>query len=83
MKDEEWIRVLKEAILDSELEVVAELARLEFTFGEILNLKPGDVINLGVGVNDELPVRIEGVKKFRGVTGSSRGSQAVRITALY
>lgn len=83
IKDEEWIRVLKEAILDSELEVVAELARLEFTFGEILSLQPGDVINLGVGVNDELPVRIEGVKKFKGVTGSSRGSQAVRITALY
>ncbi len=83
IKDEEWIRALKEAILDSELEVVAELARMEFTFAEILNLKPGDVINLGVGVNDELPVRIEGIKKFKGVTGSSRGSQAVKITALY
>lgn len=83
IKDEEWIQALKEAILDSELEVVAELAKLEFTFGELLTLKPGDVINLGVGVNDEFPVKIEGVRKFNGIAGSSRGNQAVRITALY
>lgn len=83
IKDEEWVRVLKEAIMDSELDVVAELARMEFTFGEILSIKPGDVINLGVGVNDELVLRIEGIRKFKGVAGSSRGNQAVRITALY
>ncbi|MCX7792874.1 MAG: flagellar motor switch protein FliM [Thermodesulfovibrionales bacterium] len=82
IKDDEWISVLREAILDSEIEVIAELARLEFTFGEILNLKPGDVIALGVGVNDELLLRIEGIRKFKGVPGNSRGNQAVKITAL-
>jgi len=82
-RDEEWIKALLSAIMDSELEIVAELARLDLSFGELLTLKPGDVFNLGRGINDEIPLKVQGIKKFSGVPGNSRGNQAVRITTIH
>lgn len=82
-EDREWIEALKRVILEAELEVSVELARFTLTFGELLHLKPGDVLTLSRGTGDELPVKVQGIKKFSGIMGSSRGSHAVRITAIH
>ena len=80
--DQRWVGRLKEMLKDSYVEVVAEVGRVNITFGQLMSFEAGNVINLGKPVSDDMPVRVEGVAKFRGVPGYSRGNQALKITAI-
>lgn len=71
---------LKEIIMDSSVGIVTEIGRVELTFGELMKLEVGSVINLGKSTSDELTVNVEGIPKFSGVPGYSRGNQAIKIT---
>jgi len=64
------------------LNLVVELGSNEMSPRQILDLKVGDVIPLRTDATAELPVRVEGLARFRGLFGSSRGSQAVQITEV-
>lgn len=77
--DQRWVARLKEIMLDSPVEVVAELGRVEITLKDLKNLKPGSIINLGKSVQDDVVVRVEGRPKFTATPGYSRGNQAVKI----
>ncbi len=81
--DQRWVVRLKEIIMDSYIEVVAEIDSVEFTFGELMNLEIGSVINLSKSVSDEFAIKVEGVPKFSGMPGYSRGNQAIKITKIY
>jgi len=81
--DQRWVTMLKEILKDSYVELVAEIGRVELAFGELMNLDVGTVINLGKSTNDEVVIRVEGVPKFSGMPGYSRGNQAVRITRVH
>jgi flagellar motor switch protein FliM len=81
--DQRWIARLKEIIMDSYIEVVAEIDSVEFTFGELMNLEIGSVINLSKSVSDEFAIKVEEVPKFSGMPGYSRGNQAIKITKIY
>ncbi|MDA8172566.1 MAG: flagellar motor switch protein FliM [Nitrospiraceae bacterium] len=78
--DHRWVAKLREILLDSMVEVSVELGRTDLTFGDIMRLEKGSVINIGKPVDGDLAVRVEGVGKFYGRPGRSKGSQAVRIT---
>lgn len=80
--DERWTEGLRSRIVDSFVEVVAEMGRVQLTVGDIMKLEPGNVINLGVFAGSDLPVKVEGVAKFRGLPGHRKGNQAVRITEI-
>jgi flagellar motor switch protein FliM len=75
-----WVTSLKEILMDSYVELVAEIGNVELTFEEIVNLEVGNVISLGKPVSDGLLVRIEGLPKFIGMPGYSKGNQALKIT---
>lgn len=81
--DKRWIRKLKEILLDSSIEVSAEIGHAELTFEDLMNLEIGSVINLSKSVSDELVVKVEDIPKFMGMPGYSRGSQAIRITKIF
>ena len=51
-------------LIDSHVEVTAEIGRVQLTFGELINLNIGTVINLGKPVSDGLPVKVAGISKF-------------------
>ncbi|MEW6569715.1 MAG: flagellar motor switch protein FliM [Nitrospirota bacterium] len=78
--DQRWLAGLKEKIRDSYVEIVAELGRAKLTFGDLMNLDIGSVINLGKCISDELIIKVEDIPKFNGVPGYSRGNQAIKIT---
>lgn len=80
--DQRWVARLKEILLDSYVEVIAELGRVEITLKDLKDLKPGSIINLGKSIQDDLIVRVEGRPKFIATPGYSRGSQAVKITGI-
>lgn len=81
--DQRWVSRLKDLLLESRVNVSAEIGRFTATFGEIMSLKVGDVITLGTSTTDELVVCVEDVPKFRGVPGNSRGNQALKITRVH
>ncbi|MBI5575059.1 MAG: FliM/FliN family flagellar motor switch protein, partial [Deltaproteobacteria bacterium] len=80
--DERWTEGLRAKLIDSYVEVVAEMGRVQLSVGEIMNLVQGSVINLGVFAGSDLPVKVEGVPKFRGVPGFRKGNKAIKVTQI-
>ncbi|KAF0122591.1 MAG: flagellar motor switch protein FliM [bacterium] len=78
--DHRWIERLRTMLMDSHVEVVAEVGRVEIPFWDLMSLEVGSVISLGKSITDELVIRVEDIPKFSGVPGYSRGSQAIKIT---
>ena len=78
--DYSWINRLKRVITRLYVETSVELASKKITVKEVLNLKKGDVINLGKDISDPLIVYIEKVPKFKGYAGIYRNNNAIKIT---
>ncbi len=81
--DQRWVSLLKEMLSESYVNVTAELGKTELTVHDMMNLEVGYVINLGKAISDELLIKIEGIPKFTGTPGLSRGNQAIKITSIY
>ena len=75
--DERWAQTLKEEIDDAEVVLSTVLGRGSISVGELINLKPGDVIPCDF--NGKVTVLAESVPVFRGSFGTSRGQQAVKV----
>ncbi len=78
--DQVWVRRLRTELLQTEVEVVAELGVSDTTPGRLLEFKVGDTIMLGNDVTDPLFIKVEGVPKFKGFSGVSRGTKANQVT---
>ena len=75
--DERWLQSLKEEIEDADVELSAWLGTSRLTLGELVNLKPGDIISTDfVG---KATLLAEDVPIFKGTYGASRGLQAVKL----
>ncbi len=68
---------LREEIKEVVVEVETSLTQTEISVRELLDLKPGDVIP--VGLPDWVVLRVQGIPLFRGQYGVSRGASAVKI----
>jgi flagellar motor switch protein FliM len=76
-KDERWMHTLREEIEDAEVELTTLLGHTSITLGELLNLKPGDVLT--TDFTGKVLVLAEDVPMFRGSLGLSRGQQAIKF----
>lgn len=76
-RDERWMQSLKEEIVDADVELSAWLGTARVTLGELINLKPGDVIQ--TDFNGKATLLAEDVPIFKGTFGASRGQQAVKL----
>lgn len=76
-RDERWLQSLREEIDDAELAVTTLVGRTTLSLGELLNLKPGDV--LPCDFTGRVILFAEDVPVFHGTLGTSRGHQAVKI----
>ena len=75
-------RVIR-AMGDVRVELVAELGRLELGLRRILDLKPGQVLQLDAAAEETCSVRIGSVQKLVGRPVISRGQLAVEITGRH
>ena len=75
-----WTSIIKDQLLDTELEVKVNLGHSEISLKELMSLKEGDVIPLDQDANGEFDVLIQEVKKFKGLYGVYHGSVAMQIT---
>ncbi len=73
---------MAEVLLETPLLVRVEIGGVELKLEELIGLEVGNTINLYVPLDEEVEVCVEGVPAFKGTTGISRGSHAVRVTSI-
>jgi flagellar motor switch protein FliM len=78
--DQVWVRRLRSELMSTEAKIVVELGTKEVHPDQILKWKPGDTLMLGNDVTDPLIMKVEGIPKFKGFPGVSRGSKSIQIT---
>lgn len=77
--DQAWISRFLERLQGAEVEVKVELGRSRVMVQDLLRWKQGDVIALNRDVSDPLVIEVEGIPKFIGRPGISRGNKAIQI----
>jgi len=80
--DQVWVKRLRSELLQTEVEAVAELGRAQITPAKLLKFKVGDTLMLGRDVSDPLVLKVEGIPKFKGYPGVSRGNKAIQISEI-
>ncbi len=79
--DHEWINRFIDQVREAAVMITVELGKASLTAGELMNLKAGEVLTLNQDVSQPLTVRVEGVPKFNGFPGVSRGNKALQISS--
>jgi len=77
--DTNWLRMIKEVILKSTVELRIELGKTEVTGEKVLYMQKGDVIQLDNAASDPLSCYVDGLEKLTGYIGVQRGFQAFKI----
>ncbi|MEY4632360.1 MAG: flagellar motor switch protein FliM [Pseudomonadota bacterium] len=75
-----WINRIKEKIMGTDANIIVRLGDADISVKDLMNLEPGDIIQLNNDATLPLDVLVEGVPKFRGVPGLLKGSRAIKIT---
>jgi flagellar motor switch protein FliM len=80
--DKDWEKRLKEELMSSSLELIAQLGRTHLLTRDVRDLKIGDVILLDRYASDSIDVYVDGIPKFKAYAGVHRGNQALQIQHL-
>ena len=80
--DRVWIQRVREEMLTTEVEVIAQLGKTKITSERLVELKVGDTIMLGNDVTDPLEITVGGMPKVKGFSGVSRGLKAIQVTEI-
>ena len=75
--DAAWAGHIQNRIEGAQVWVSSTLTDTEITVGELIELKPGDIVP--VEMREAVCANVEGVPVFRGKFGVSRGSFALQI----
>ena len=81
--DKDWEKRLKEELMSTGLELVAQLGRTHLLTRDVRDLKIGDVIVLDRYASDSIDVYVDNIPKFKAYPGVHRGNQALQIQHLY
>ena len=76
-KDERWTTSLVEEIKAAEISLASELASVELTLRDLLDLKEGDIIP--IDMPDTVTLLAEEIPMFRCTYGVANGSMSVKI----
>jgi len=71
---------LQSNVSSATVELRAFLAETTITLGELMNLKPGDLILTDKPANSEVKIQVEGRTKHAGRLGKFKRNRAIRIT---
>src|SRR5690606_7763126 len=75
-----WINRIKEQIMGTSANVLVRLGEANITVRDLMELEPGDIIQLDTDATLPLDVHIEGMPKFKGIPGLLKGNRALKIT---
>ena len=74
---------LEETLQRARIPVRAIMGRSAISVNDFIHLKPGDVIKVDTGIEDELDVYVGNIKKFSAIPGAYEDSYAVKIKTIY
>ncbi len=77
-----WINRIKEKIMQTNGNMLVKLGDVDIAVRDLLELQPGDIIQLNTDATMPLDILFEGIPKFRGIPGILKGSRAMKITEL-
>jgi flagellar motor switch protein FliM len=77
-----WINRIKEQIMQTTANLLVKLGNADITVRDLLELEPGDIIQLNTDATLPLDVHVEGLPKFKGIPGLSKGNRAIKITDI-
>ena len=77
--DTNWSRMIREVILNSEVDIKIQLGRTQITGERLLYMQKGDVIQLDNDASEPLICYIDGLEKLTGYVGEQRGFQAFKV----
>lgn len=76
-RDDRWARALRDEIMTAEVELDATLTEVTLTLGDLVGMKPGDVIP--IDFPPTVLARVEGIPVFRGKPGIADGNLALKV----
>jgi len=79
--DKRWTGTLTRQLQTAEVELVARLGSASLTFGDIINMKVGDVIP--INVEEHVPVAVNGVSVVECRYGTRNGQYALKIERFF
>jgi flagellar motor switch protein FliM len=79
-REERWSQILRNELEESEVDVAASLGYARVTLGQLLDMRPGDV--LPIEFDGRATVVADNVALFKGELGQQRGKQVVRVGQL-
>lgn len=74
-----WINRIKEQIMGTSANILVKLGEADITLRDLLELSPGDIIQLNSDATMPLDILVEGIPKFKGIPGLLRGNRALKI----
>jgi len=80
--DAKWRQRLKERIRATTVDLIVELGSTNITAEKLLQLKTGDVIQLGRRVSDPLVGSVQGVEKLSGRPGVIKGNRGLKVEKI-
>ncbi len=78
--DKRWIRLMTQQIQTAEVEIVADFGVARSNFGDILNMRVGDIIPLNVP--EVVLAKVDGVPVMECTYGKLNGQYALRVDKL-
>lgn len=75
-----WINRIKEQIMQASANILVKLGEATISIQDLVDLEPGDIIQLDKDATLPLDVLVEGVPKFKGLPGLLKGNRAIKIT---
>jgi flagellar motor switch protein FliM len=74
-----WINRIKEQIMGTSANILVKLGEADITLHDLLELSPGDIIQLNTDATMPLDILVEGIPKFKGIPGLLKGNRALKI----
>ena len=75
--DQRWISMMRKQLNDAEVELIADLATTSLSLGEVVSLKPGDIIP--IEVSDAIVANVDEVPLLKCTYGQQAGHYALKI----
>ncbi len=77
--DHAWVSRLKERLMETPVEMVIRFGRTKISGRQLMYLKEGDILLLDTDTDDLMEAEVEGIRKFWGICGTVKGSQAFQV----
>lgn len=78
--DKRWVRLMTQQIQDAEVEIKADIAKINMHISDVIKMKVGDVIPLSI--SPEIEAKVDGVPVMRCKYGVFNGQYALKVDQL-